>query len=171
MTLKIYNLGEAAAKDVKIDDTTWQAVTGAVFQKTFATIEAGDIEEVTYNVIPETAGKVLATVPAKLTYKAAGSDDMQASFSNNIHDKGTGIRIITQAEYEKKTSRRVKEWLTFLLLLVVPLGIPLYFHQQSANQLAAKRSQIKADEAKYSSGNVKKSSSPTKRKSSPGKKN
>ena len=173
MTVRIYNLGEAAAFNVELDDSQWTNAQGSGYKASWEKIEAGATEITTYTVVPEKAGDLLGVEPAKVTFKTAeGSDSVRAAFSNNVYDTtaALGMPILTQGEFDKKASRRVKEWLTFLLLLFVPLGIPFFFYHQSKNSIEARRAKGIHTVAQPST--VKKSSpvSPAKRKSSPGRK-
>jgi len=166
VTVTIYNKGNAAAFDVDMDDSNWGAGNAGTKQK-WATVSAEESVSATYVVAPGAAGSSLAVEPAKVTYAGvAGAETVKVAFSNHMYDtsKTDGVRVLSQADYDKKASLRLKEWMTFLLFLVIPLGMPFFFYQQSNNTLVLR----KAAEA-TATETVTKKSSPGKKGS--GKKN
>lgn len=176
VSVSVYNLGDSAAFNVVLDDTKWTNVGEAKgVANEWDTIAPGDVKTVEYVVVPQEAG-VMGSEPARVTFKDdSSSEQVKAAFSNHVYDTTSvgaadGVVVLTEAEYEKKASKRVKEWFTFVLLLFIPLGMPFFFYNQSSNNLKAKReASKKLDEPKPSSkASPKRKSSPT-RKGSPGK--
>ena len=132
-----------------MDDSNWGS-TGTIVKESWDSIAPGANVSTSYSVMPTEAG-IMSVEPAKVTYKTeTGSDSVKVAFSNNVYDvsvdNAPGLPVLTEAEYEKKTSKRTKEWITFLLLLVIPIGMPFFFYQQSNNTLAAKKAAAKAEE-------------------------
>eukprot|EP01061_Rhynchopus_euleeides_P028552 TRINITY_DN4654_c0_g1_i1.p1 TRINITY_DN4654_c0_g1~~TRINITY_DN4654_c0_g1_i1.p1 ORF type:complete len:214 (+),score=90.94 TRINITY_DN4654_c0_g1_i1:70-711(+) len=171
VTVQIYNLGDTAAHNVELDDNQWSNAQGG-YKNSWDKIESGAVEVSSYTVVPDAAGKTLGVEPAKVTFKVSeASESVRAAFSNNVYDTtaALGLPILTQAEFDKKASHRVKEWLTFLLLLFVPLGIPFFLFHQSKNNIDARRAQgirnLEKAAPKKSSSPTKKSASPTKKSS------
>jgi len=162
VTVTVYNKGNAAAFDVKMDDSNWGAGIAGGKQE-WAQIAADESVSATYTVSPTAAGTVMSVEPAKVTFAAEkGAETVKVAFSNHVYDasKSEGVDVLSQAEFDKKTSLRVKEWFTYLLLLVIPLGMPFIFYQQSNNTLVARRSAEQKAETDVAS----------KKKASPGKK-
>eukprot|EP01060_Flectonema_neradi_P025489 TRINITY_DN34297_c0_g1_i1.p1 TRINITY_DN34297_c0_g1~~TRINITY_DN34297_c0_g1_i1.p1 ORF type:complete len:210 (+),score=52.37 TRINITY_DN34297_c0_g1_i1:85-714(+) len=164
VTLTVYNYGSTAAFNIEMDDSNWGG-TDTIIKESWESIAPGANVSTSYTVMPSEAG-IMAVEPAKVTYKTeTGSDSVKVAFSNNVYDvsvdQAPGLPVLTEAEYEKKTSRRTKEWITFLLLLVIPIGMPFFFYKQSSNTLSAKKATAKAEEK----AKVTKRGSPTKKSS------
>ncbi|KAJ9459436.1 Translocon-associated protein subunit beta [Diplonema papillatum] len=166
--VQIFNVGDAAAYNVELEDAGYSNLASMPKRVFWDSIAPGANVETQYTIVPLKSGQAVQSKPAQVTFRLeSGSVDVKVSFSNVLHDTSSsetieGMPVLSQAAFEKKTSRRTKEWLAFILLLVIPLGMPFFFFQTSTNSLKQKRAVAKKEAAAAS---IKRPSSPVRRSS------
>jgi len=175
VTVTVFNVGGSNAFDVSLDDSHWPAeatVSGA--EKTWDVVEASASVTHEYTVllprIP--AAKAIETSPAKVTFAAEPKGEVVRSvLSNDIIDVNYAgnpqdrmkfprnlLEVLSPEEADRRHSRRVKEWVTFVFLLIIPVLMPFTFWNQASKSLEEKRSTILRGVGKTDSADPKRSS-------------
>lgn len=161
VTIAVYNIGPAAAFDVELADT-WnlEPIVSGSNEKKWGTIEPRGSVTHSFSLIPTSTNRV-DTQPAKVTYAAEAKGEKRSTATSNdivdVHYGGrpdermshprNSVAVISAEEYARQSSKRIKEWITFCLLLVIPVLMPAYFWKVSANNLEQKRIRAKASAA------------------------
>lgn len=155
VTITITNVGRSPAFNVELDDETWGGANGknsvqyqvtGVKTASLGKITPGGKATHSYSVTLTELGPVVLD-PAKVTFTAEEGDSAKVftAYSTRVNeglegqliDKRSVVSVLTAAEYDRKYSAHVKEWIFFLILLGVPLGIPLYIYFLRTKELDA----------------------------------
>jgi len=136
ISLNVFNVGGGTAYNVNVDDTAWAAdsVTDIEGLKTatFESLEPGTNETHTYVVAAKMPGE-LPSAAAKVTYQSdASSEDGKMVYSNIL----PRLPVLTLSDYNKKNTRHIKEWLTFFVLALIPVGLPACMYILASQKLA-----------------------------------
>eukprot|EP00759_Apiculatamorpha_spiralis_P056462 PhF_6_TR8059/c0_g1_i1/m.12476/K13250/SSR2; translocon-associated protein subunit beta len=141
VALSITNVGRSPAFKVSAADN----LNGPHSEK-FASIAAGQTVTFKYSAKFNELG-AFPCDSAKVTYAAdetegsaqlvALSTQANEELEGQGVDKSPVISVLTPYEYERKHTRYIKEWVLYVLLLSVPLGLPFYLYSVRSSELAA----------------------------------
>eukprot|EP00992_Anisonema_acinus_P008445 TRINITY_DN4537_c0_g1_i1.p1 TRINITY_DN4537_c0_g1~~TRINITY_DN4537_c0_g1_i1.p1 ORF type:complete len:188 (+),score=42.22 TRINITY_DN4537_c0_g1_i1:53-616(+) len=136
VSVNVFNVGKSPAFDVEIDDSLWPAegvvkVEGENTAK-ISKILAGSNQTHTYVIKPQVPGE-LNTVASKVVYKLEPEgEDAKVVHSNTL----PVLKVLTQAEYDKLHTKHYKEWFTFFVLSLIPVGLPGCMFMMAQTKLA-----------------------------------
>lgn len=139
VSLNVFNVGQSAAHQIEIDDSAaWpvkyvKEVEGKR-KASILSLGAGLNKTVTYQLAPILATKSgkLPASSAKITYSLkAEARANKVVYSNTF----PSLPLFTAADFERKHSRHVKEWVTFLVLSLIPVGLPGAMYYLASNKL------------------------------------
>lgn len=177
VSVTVFNVGGSNAFDVALDDSTWPAeatVSGA--EKSWEIIEPRGSVTHEYTVLLPRIPAVpqIETAPAKVTFAAEPKGEVvRTVLSNDIIDvhypsalspqdrmkyPRNLLEVLSPEEADRRHSRRVKEWVTFVFLLIIPVLMPFTFWNQASKSLEEKRSTILRGVGKTDSADPKRSS-------------
>lgn len=123
----LYNIGDAAAFDVTVEDAWPEAqftVLSGDKSAKFESIPAGGVKWLNQSLVPTFDGEFQG-FEATVTYKAAEKDE------DSITAKSTPMRDITfldEALFEKVTAKHTREWTLFSMLIVLSVAVPALFY-------------------------------------------
>lgn len=175
VTVTVFNVGGSNAFDVSLDDSNWPAeasVSGA--EASWEIIEPrGSVTHEYTVLLPRIpAAKAIETAPAKVTFAAEPKGEVVRSvLSNDIIDVNYAgspqdrmkfprnlLEVLSPEEADRRHSRRVKEWVTFVFLLIIPVLMPFAFWKRASNSLEEQRPAVLRAVGKTDSADPKRSS-------------
>eukprot|EP00994_Dinema_validum_P004111 NODE_2145_length_757_cov_124.043785_g1728_i0.p1 GENE.NODE_2145_length_757_cov_124.043785_g1728_i0~~NODE_2145_length_757_cov_124.043785_g1728_i0.p1 ORF type:complete len:193 (+),score=42.62 NODE_2145_length_757_cov_124.043785_g1728_i0:70-648(+) len=138
VSINIFNIGQSPAHDVEVDDSQgWpsEGVKEVEGPKTFKLekLTSGSNQTYSYVVSPQHPGE-LRTGAAKILYRLEAKGEETKTVKSNTLPV---LPVLTSAEYEKKNTKHLKEWFTFFMLSLIPVGLPGCMYMMATNKLAA----------------------------------
>jgi hypothetical protein len=138
VTINLFNVGKSAAVSIDIDDSMWghsiKEITGSQ-TATLDRIQPGFNQTHRY-VIAAPASGALSVGATKVTYNSdpVGQEGKAKVVYSNILPE---LPVLTRVEYTKRTTRHLKEWGVFILLALVPVGLPALMYVLAREKLRA----------------------------------
>lgn len=118
----IYNIGNEAAKDVSLVENNFHSQYFAIQGLTSAKwnqIGAGENATHVLVVVPNFSGYFNFT-PALVSYTTGGEIEETLTSSPGV------LGVVSEGDYYRQFDPHYLDWLLFLALLAVPIGLPYY---------------------------------------------
>ncbi|KAL9651842.1 hypothetical protein ABK040_000190 [Willaertia magna] len=141
-TITLINVGDEPAYDLDVKDNEWpegsfDVVEGDI-KSTFEKLSPNERATLKYTIVSKSKGEI-STQSAFVTYRLApSSGDKDATQGLKYSAKSNvlpPIPILTQADYDRRNDSHFGDWAIFLVLTLLPVGLPYVAYLYSNNQI------------------------------------